>query len=134
MVIIGLCLGISAQRAQAGADWPLSNGNHLWHAPSITPAVDAATEAMAEAGRATRGEGATSPGAPEAATEGELLTPLLSCSCWSDWVCCINVFSNLSVPCGDMSAGQLRDRFFACLAKGAPEAAEAEAAEAAGLG
>ena len=33
-----------------------------------------------------------------------------------------------------MSAGQLRDRFFACLAKGAPEAAEAEAAEAAGLG
>ena len=133
MVTIDLCLGSSAERAQAETDWSLSGGIDRWHASSITPAVDAATEAMAEAGEATRGEGATPQGAPEAATEDELLTPLLSCSCWSDWVYCINVFSNLSVPCGDMSAGQLCDRFFACLAKGAPEAAEAAAAEA-GLG
>ena len=69
---IHLCLGNPAERAQAEADWSLSSGIDLWHAPSITPAVDAATEAMAEAARATRGEGATSPGAPEAATEGEL--------------------------------------------------------------
>ena len=68
---IDLCLGSSAERAQAEADWSLSGGNDRWHASSITPAVDAATEAMAEAARATRGEGATSPGAPEAATEGE---------------------------------------------------------------
>ena len=135
MMTIDLCLGSSAEHAQAETDWSLSGGIDSWHASSITPAVDAATEAMAEAGEATtRGEGATPQGAPEAATEDELLTPLLSCSCWSDWVYCNNVFSNLSVPCGDMSAGQLRDRFFACLAKGAPEAAaEAEAAEA-GLG
>ena len=72
MVTIDLCLGSSAERAQAEAGWSLSDGNDRWNASSITPAVDAATEAMAEAGRATRGEGATSPGAREAATEGEL--------------------------------------------------------------
>ena len=70
MVTIDLCLGCSAERFQAEADWSLSGGIDRWHASSITPAVDAA--AMAEAGRATRGEGATSPGALEAATEGEL--------------------------------------------------------------
>ena len=70
---IDLCLGSSAERAQAEAGWSLSGGIDRWHASSITPAVDAATEAMAEAATATRvDEGATSPGAPEAATEGEL--------------------------------------------------------------
>ena len=72
MLTIDLCLGSSAERAQAEADWSLSGGIDRWHASSITPAVDAATEAMAEAATATRGAGATSPGAPEAATEGEL--------------------------------------------------------------
>ena len=72
MLTIDLCLGSSAERAQAEADWSLSDGNDRWNASSITPAVDAATEAMAEAATATRRAGATSPGAPEAATEGEL--------------------------------------------------------------
>ena len=98
-----LCLGSSAQRAQAEADWSLSGGND-------TPAVDAATEAMAEAATATRGAGATSPGAPEAAAEGELDARATGAS--------------EAAPEGELDAR----------AKGAPGAAEeAEAAEA-GLG
>ena len=108
---IHLCLGSSAERAQAEADWSLSGGNDRWHASSITPAVDAAaTEAMAEAARAaTQGEGATSPGAREAATEGEL-------------------DARAKGAPEAATEGELDAR-----AKGAPEAAEVEAAEA-GLG
>ena len=109
MMTIDLCLCSSAERAQAEADWSMSGGNDRWHASSMTPAADAATEALAEAARATGEEGATSPGAPEAATEGE-------------------VDARAKGAPEAATEGELDAR-----AKGASEAAEVEAAEA-GLG